>query len=335
MKDKLMENRFYILAVCIVVLLIILIIVSVTDKGIPKLSSGEEVVVSIKDKEFTADDLYKELKGTYGYEKIISMIDIYIANQEIEDSKEINDYAKQVVEYYTAYAKQYELELGAFLESYVGLSGIKTEADFLQYIINDYKVSLAVQKHIGAAYTSDEIKNYYDKNYSELLTVRHILIEIEDSDKDGSNALATANKLIAELKKAEDIEAKFIELAKEYSDDSSYSTGGLISDMMSSTVVSEFWNASYKLKDGEYTAKAVKTDYGYHIIYRKSIAAKPALEASESNIRAAMAEKALADDELLIYVAMAELRDKYKIKIYDTDIKESYNTFLNSLKAED
>lgn len=335
MKNKLMENRFYILAVCIVILLIILIIVSVADKGIPKLSNGEEVIVSIKGKEYTADDLYKELKGNYGYEKLISMIDIYIADQEIEDSKEIDDYANQVVEYYTSYAKAYGVELSDFLASYVGISGITTEEEFLQYIINDYKVSLAVQKHIGATFTKDEIKKYYDENYSELLTVRHILIEIEESDKDGSKALATANKVIAELKKAENIESKFIELAKEYSDDSSYSTGGLISDMMSSTVVTEFWNASYKLKDGEYTTKAVKTTYGYHIIYRKSIADKPTLEKSEENIKVAMAEKAMEKDELLVHVAMSELRDKYKIKFYDTDIKESYNNFLNSLKEED
>lgn len=322
-----MKKKFLILSCCILALM-----VTACGKNTPKLKNGEEVVVSIKGKDYTADDLYKELKGTYGYDTILNMVDKYIANKEIEDSKEIDDYAKQVVEYYRSYASANGVGLEEFLVSYIGIPGVTNEEEFLKYIIQDHKLSLAIQKQIASTFTDKEIETYYNENYSELLTVRHILIEIEESDKDGSKALATANKLIAELKKAEDVEAKFIELAKEYSDDSSYSTGGLISGFMSSKVVKEFWNASYKLKDGEYTTTAVKTDYGYHIIYRKSIAAKPTLEKSIEDIKTNMASAAMEDDELLTYVAMAELRKKYNFKIYDTDLNDSYNKLLDQIK---
>lgn len=322
-----MKKKFLILSCCILALM-----VTACGKNTPKLKNGEEVVVSIKGKDYTADDLYKELKGTYGYDTILNMVDKYIANKEIEDSKDIDDYAKQVVEYYRSYASANGVGLEEFLISYIGIPGVTNEEEFLKYIIQDHKLSLAIQKQIASTFTDKEIETYYNENYSELLTVRHILIEIEESDKDGSKALATANKLIAELKKAEDVEAKFIELAKEYSDDSSYSTGGLISGFMSSKVVKEFWNASYKLKDGEYTTTAVKTDYGYHIIYRKSIAAKPTLEKSKEDIKTNMASAAMEDDELLTYVAMAELRKKYNFKIYDTDLNDSYNKLLEQIK---
>lgn len=324
-----MKKKFLILSCCVLALL-----VTACGKNTPKLKNGEEVVASIDGKKYTADELYKELKGTAGYDKLLSMIDNYIASKEIEDSKDIENYAKEVVEYYKSYASTYGVELEEFLVSYVGISGVTTEEEFLDYVINDYKLSLAIQKQIGSTYTDKEIENYYKENYSELLTVRHILIEIEESDKDGSKALSTINKLIDELKKAEDVEEKFIELAKEYSDDSSYSTGGLISDFMSSKVVKEFWDASYSLKDGEYTTKAVKTDYGYHIIYRKSVADKPKLEDSKEDIKSALAEEAMAEDELLVYVAMADLRKKYNIKFYDTDLKNSYNNYLKQIKTE-
>ena len=45
-----------------------------------------------------------------------------------------------------------------------------------------------------------------------------------------------------------------------------------------------------------------------------------------------MTEKVLATDELARYIAMKDLREKYNIKIYDTDIESSYNEFLKQLE---
>ena len=102
---------------------------------------------------------------------------------------------------------------------------------------------------------------------------------------------------------------------------------------MSSTVVKEFWSASDELKDGEYTSKPVKSQYGYHIIYRVSAEDKQSLDDSKEEILTAMTEKVLATDELARYVAMKDLREKYNIKIYDTDIEYSYNEFLKQIAA--
>ena len=214
-----------------------------------------------------------------------------------------------------------------------GISNIETEEDFLDFVIKDRKVTLAAQKKLESKITDKEIEDYYKENYSERLTVRHILIEIEESDKDGKKALETANEVLDKLKKADKdkLDETFVDLAKEYSDDGTYNTGGLIENFMSSTVVSEFWDASNKLKDGEYTKTPVKTTYGYHIILRKSKSDKPSLEDSKDEIKEAIVAKKMENQEDRLN-AMNELRKDYKLSIKDSDMEKSYNDYLDSLK---
>lgn len=324
-----MKKKLVIIASCFLILL------TTACGSNPKLENGEEVIASINGKEITADELYNELKTSYGYDSLLGMIDLYIAEQEIETTKEIETYVQEVVDYYKQYAEMLQVDFETFLKSYVGVPGVTTEKEFYDYVMKDYKLSLVIEKQVKESFTDKDIEKYYNENYSERLTVRHILIEIEKNDKDGEKALKQAKDLIKELDKTEKdkLEKKFIELAEEYSDDSSYSNGGLIEDFMSSTVVKEFWSASDELKDGEYTSKPVKSQYGYHIIYRVSAEDKPSLEDSKEEILTAMTEKVLATDELARYVAMKDLREKYNIKIYDTDIEASYNEFLKQIAA--
>ena len=323
-----MKKKFTIIACCFLMLL-------VTACGNnPKLENGEEVIASIDGKEFTADDLYAELKSSYGYDSLLSMIDLYIAEKEIETTDEIKQYTQELIDYYKQYAEMLGVDFKTFLSSYVGISGVTTEEEFYDYVMKDYKLTLAVEKQVKASFDDEDIKKYYNENYSERLTVRHILIEIEDSDTDGEKALKQAKELIKELEKTDKdkVEKKFIELAEEYSDAASYSNGGLIEDFMYSNEVEEFWDASADLKDGEFTTKAVLSEYGYHIIYRVSAEEKPSLEDSKEEILNTMTKEAIANDELLYFTAMKDLREKYNIKIYDTDIESSYNEFLKQLE---
>lgn len=326
-----MKNKVLILSCCLLML-----VTTACGKTIPKTKNGEEIVATINGKDFTADELYLEMKESYGYSSLINMIDFEIAEQEIETTDEIKEYAQEVVDTYAEYAKAYNIELKDLVAQMTGMSNITTEEEFLDFVIKDRKVTLAIQKQLEEKVTDKEIEDYYKENYSERLTVRHILIEIEDSDKDGKKALETANKVIDELKKADKdkLDDKFVELAKEYSDDGTYNTGGLIEDFMSSTVVSEFWDASSKLKDGEYTKTPVKTTYGYHIILRKSKSDKPALKDSKEEIKEAIVAKKM-DNQLTRLTAMNDLRKKYKISIKDSDLEKSYNEYVESLKESE
>lgn len=323
-----MKNKLLVLTCCF-----LLVITTACGKTIPKTKNGEEIIASIDGKDFTVDELYQQMKTSYGYTELINMIDLYIADQEIETTDELRESVKSTVEQYVAIADMYGVDLETLLSSY-GLSGVTTEEEFEDYLVGNEKVTLAIEKQIKNTITDEEIESYYNDNYSERLTVRHILIKIEESDTDGEKALADAKKVIEELKKVDDdkVDDRFVELAKEYSDDGTYNTGGLIEDFMSSTVVSEFWEASENLKDGEYTTTPVKTEYGYHVILRKSKSDAPSMEEVEDEIREAITAYKMDYDSLAQYSAMKELREKYKLSINDSDINAYYKEFLEQLE---
>ncbi|WP_413436568.1 peptidyl-prolyl cis-trans isomerase [Sulfuriferula sp. GW1] len=102
-----------------------------------------------------------------------------------------------------------------------------------------------------------DLKAQYDKVKAQMgskeYEVSHILVDNE----------AEAKKIIAELNSKK---AKFEDLAKKYSKDSSAAKGGLIGWAAPGNLVKEFSDAMVQLKKGEYTKTPVHTQFGWHVI---------------------------------------------------------------------
>lgn len=306
---------------------LLLVLVTACGKN-PKLKNGEEVVAKIDGFSISAEKLYGNLKAKYGYSEAINLIDEYIANKEIKDSEEIDKYVNDTIDYYTSYAEN----MGMSLEEFLEYNGIETADEFKKTVKNQYKLQLAIKKQIGSEFTDEEIDTYYNNNYSEKLTVKHILINFDDDEDETDSALETANQVIAKLTeaKADDLFKTFDDLAYEYSADSSYQNGGLIENFMAGDVVPEFFEASKKLKANEFTTEPVKTVYGYHIILKVSETEKSALKDVKKEIREKLADDKLQTDSLLQNATLIKLREKYNLKIFDTDVEKGYNNFKKS-----
>ena len=88
-------------------------LLTVTGCGkVPKLENGQEVVASIDGFNLTAEDLYEELKDANGVNIIINKIDEYIADKEIKDSKEAEEYAKKGYFIFLCGSKKHPENLG-------------------------------------------------------------------------------------------------------------------------------------------------------------------------------------------------------------------------------
>ena len=135
-----------------------------------------------------------------------------------------------------------------------------------------------------------------------------------------------AQKIIKKLNNGED----FATLAKKYSDDKGTASKGGKLTVTYGSVVDEFWNATNELKDGEYSKSPVKSDYGYHIIYRIKQKSKPALKKVKSDIIDKLVEEKTNDDSTLQTKALVALRKKYKLNISDDELKKSYDTNVTS-----
>lgn len=296
---------------------------------IPKLENGEEVVAELDGKSFTANELYDDLKTSYGTTFLVNMIDNYIANEEIETDDSAREYAKNELE---NLKKQYELYQMDF-DSAMKQAGYQTEDQLLDEIILQYKKDKVVKNYAEEQISDQEVEDYYNENIFGEITAKHILIKPEttsdmsDDEKKAKEeeALNKAKDLINELNNGADFDT----LAKENSDDTgSASEGGLIKDFTKvgdNSVVTEFWDAAYNLKNDEYTSEPVKSSFGYHIILKVSQNERPSLEDTRDDILDTLATNKLSSDDNLSAKYWAKIREKYKLNIIDSDLKKVYD----------
>ena len=122
-------------------------------------------------------------------------------------------------------------------------------------------------------------------------------------------------------------------LAKENSSDSSASDGGNIGYFNRGKTVTEFEDASVKLKVGEYTKEPVKTQFGYHIILKTDQKEKPAFDEVKDSIKDTLVSEKISNTENIYVYAMEWLREKNDLKIYDAELKIKYDHYMNEQKA--
>lgn len=293
---------------------------------IPTLANGEQVVAKLDGKEFTADQLYLELKSLGGNQVLTDMIDDYIASKEIEDTTDAEEYATGQVQ---AYKEQME-SYGYDYEEWLAGNGFADEASFKDYMVKSYLKQQAVEKYVKNHLTDQEINEYYENEVFGELTAKHILIAPETtSDMTDEEISAAENaayekakKLIADLNNGADWDTV---VKENTSDTGSADDGGLISNFSKDSFVEEFWNATYALKDGEMTAEPVKSSYGYHIIVRVSQNEKPTKEQAMDTIKDSLYNKKANEDQYLYQKTWVELRKAYNLEIIDSDIKSAYN----------
>ena len=302
---------------------------------IATLENGEEVVAKLDGKTITAEDLYSELKKQGGAVTLTNMIDDFIVNKEIKTDDDAESYADSQLSSYKQSYQSYGQDFGAALKS----AGYADEDEFKEELILEYKKKVVTENYVKDEVISDkDIQKYYDDNIYGDIEARHILISPntdddmsdEEKEKAEEKAKKEAEDIIKKLDKGED----FAELAKKYSDDEGTAKDGGKLTVTYGAVVDEFWDAANKLKDGKYTEEPVKSEYGYHIIYRISQKEKPKLDDVRDEVIDSLVEEKMNEDSTLQTKALVALRKKYNLDITDGGLKESYdntvNTALNS-----
>lgn len=335
--DKIMENRPFAISLCIIIVLTLLLGFEIFSKRIPKTKDGKQVLASLKGKTITADDLYIELKNEYGTDKLLKMIDEYIINKESKLSKYDKEYIKDSVDSWKAKAEQDGTTVVQLANSY-GLN-INSEQELEDFITERYHEDIAILNFVGKKASEKELKEFYENELSDTLTVRHILIQVDGtSDEAEIKARKKAQNIIKELKdtKKENLEKKFIELAKDNSDDTgTFADGGLVKNFTKQNVVNEFFEASNKLKNGEFTTEPVKSSYGYHIIYKVDSTPLEKFEDIKEKVMKEYAREKLSSDYNLVITEWDALRKSYKLNIVDTDIKKAYEKNIGVAETED
>lgn len=123
-----------------------------------------------------------------------------------------------------------------------------------QFWIRDFSKNIDIK--------DSEVKKYYDSNKAKFkstdqLKASHILVKTQKE----------ADDIINELSKASNLKKAFTKAAQEKSVGPSGPSGGELGWFTKEKMVPEFSAAAAKLEVGKITKKAVKTQFGFHIIY--------------------------------------------------------------------
>ena len=312
--------------------LVILLLVTGCGK-IPKLKNGQEAIISMKGENISVDDFYNDLKDSYGLNVLITKIDTKILNDLFKESDDEKDYINNQMESIKyAYESYYKSSYSSFAE-YLTANGVKDENELKQNISLNYKRQKAIERYVKTLITDKEISKYYEENIFGDISASHILIKpvVKDDASDEEkaeaedNALKKAKEVITKLKNGE----KFEDLAKQYSDDkANSSSGGKLADFNHGQMVEEFEKAARDLKVKTYTTTPVKTEFGYHIIYKSAQKEKPKLEDVKNDIIDDLVDQKTKDNEKLSIKALVELRKEYKVKIQDSELNKQYDAYV-------
>lgn len=312
------------------VLISLAAILLLTGCGTATLKNGEKVVAKMDGKKITAEALYSELKKQGGSTVLTNLIDEYVVNKEIKTDDDAKSSAESQLKSFKDSYASYGMDFSAALAN----AGYKSEEDFKKVLILDYKKKVVTEKYVKKQVTDDDINEYYKEKIFGDIEAKHILIspntkdDMTDEEKETAEkeAKKEAEKIIKKLDKGE----KFDKLAKKYSDDEGTKSNGGKLTVTYGSVVDEFWKGVNDLKDGEYSKEPVKSEYGYHIIYRIKQKAKPKLSKVKDDIIDKIVDERISSDSTLQTKALVALRKKYNLKISDSGLKKSYN---NSVKT--
>ena len=324
----------------IIVLALCILTVAGCGKKIPKLSNGDEAVVTLKGgSKISANELYTELKDDYALKALINMIDKKVLEKEYKDKKKdaTKDADKTMKELEDAYGDDL-LNTIQYYTSYSTLEGYK------EYLYLNYLQNLAIEDYCKKQITDKEIKDYYEKETVGDIKVNHILItaavkdDMTDEEKKAKEdeAQKKAENIIKELKKTDSkkIKEKFKELAEKYSEDeSTKSNSGSLGYINKDTLDSSYKElvaAAYKLKDGAYSTSVVTTELGYHIIYREASKEKAALKEVKDTIVEKLANDYKSNNPVASVKALQEIRKKYELEIVDSELKTQYAKYIQS-----
>ena len=316
-------------------MVLVLGITGCKNKTTPSNSNENVIALSKTEYKITVDDLYQELKEKYAANYIIQEIDKEILNNEYKTNDEAKEYAENQLKIYKMMYNNSDSELLSAIQG----AGYRDLEEFKNTLVLSYKRQQATKDYEKANVTDDKIKDYYDKNVYGDVTISHILVKLNVTDnmtdEQKKEAQNNTDKKIKEIYEKLDAGEKFADVAKEYSEDAATKKdGGKVGTFSKEQMIDKF-NEEYEeavtdLKVNSYTKKAVKSSYGYHIIYKDEQKAKPKLDDVKNTIIDKLVDDLLEDDAKAEYKAMIKLREDYGLTFNDDEISRQYDNAVNN-----
>ena len=290
---------------------------------IATLKDGTQPVASIKDKVFTADDLYEDMKKHFSVSTFINTVDDTILSKKYPSDDEMENEVKNTAEYYySVYEKNYGYTKEAFLNQY----GFSNEDDFLASLRLDSRRNKYYDEYALSLVTDKEIEKYYNDEVFGDVDSKHVLVSTGEDGLSDEEAKKLANEIIDKLNKG----TSWDDMVKEYKDK-------IISEELGYNAFNASLESAYlkECKDlavGSYSKTPVLTSYGYHVVYKIAQKDKPKLEEVKDDVKEILAKEKKDADTNLYYKALIKMRDDAGLEFSDTKFADEYEKYMNQYK---
>ena len=321
------KNRYAIYSFIGGVLITVLIAMIIWPDRIAKLKNGEEPIIKIGKENYTADELYEDMKEHYSVSLLLDDIDndlltkLYPENDEM--TKEVDDNAKYYLNMYNQY-------YGYTEEKFLEANGFSSYNEFVEYLTLDYRRNKYLDDYVEKNLTDKEIENYYNDNVYGDINTQHILVETTDSEDEEGLSDEEAKKLAEEIITKLNDGTSWETIQEDYKDKITYED--LSYQSWDASLEESFMTALKDMEDNTYSEEPVKTSYGYHIIYRIDQKETPKLQEVKDIITKNLVTHKKAEDEKLLYKALISLREEKNIDFKDTVMKSKYNDYCKQYK---
>ena len=324
------NNRNVILAFIIGVIITVVIAFIIWPDRIATLKNGEQPVVKVAGKTYTADNLYKQMKDHYSVSQLLDKVDDDILSKKYPEDdamkKEVESTAENYINMYKQYYNYTE-------EQFLSANGFSSRDAYLEYLKLDNRRKKYEKEYVEKNLTDKEIEKYYNDNVYGDIKCEHVLVEVAN-DNSSTTSSSKSNKLKdADAKKlAQEIIDKindgtsWKDIQKKYKDKVTYENLGY--QAWDSDLEATFKDALKKMDNKSYSDEPVKTSYGYHVIYRESQKKAPTLKQAKSKIIDKLVDEKIQADSNMLYKALISLRNDKKIKFSDTDLKAKYDAYI-------
>ncbi len=282
---------------------------------ISKLADGSEVVATLKDKNFTADDIYQDMVDANGLNTLLDQVDLAILKEKYDLEEEAMESAReQAEEIYQSYSETYQYTKEQFLE----MNGFGKEDAFLEYLKNDYYFKKYFEEFLVSKVSDKEAKKYYDDTVQGTKKVKLFVSTTGDAD-------------LKKVKKALDKGQSISSVSQKYSSVSLTDLGSVSFENYgdySDTLIEQMG----KLKKGETSDVFSDETYGYALLYVEDTDKKRDFDDIKEDIKKVIGTDLANKDENLYYKAFIQLREAYDFDIKDTKLANLYKEYKKSHK---
>lgn len=302
-----------------------LIILAITfPERIAKLENGEEVVVSFKGHEITANNIYDDMKESYSIEQVLNTIDETILNEKYKLNEDQTQEINEQIDYYLEmYKTNYGIEEADFYKQ----NGWETREEFFDVLSLDYRKMEYVKEYLGKDITDKQKQDYFDKYIIGSTNVSYITVALGSTDEEKSDNKSLAEKISKRVKNNE----SYSEITKAYKDNSAVTGTDSMEityeDSLDKAVFAELNN----LKDNTSSKKYVETSNGYVIVFKGTSKDKPKIDDVKDIILERMVNDILNENSNKYYQALINMRNEAEIKFYDTKFDKDYVDYIEKV----